>query len=56
MNTQQLIALLQSLDPSGTKHVVFQNQGDVINHGDEIDIIGGIATSSEVKLQSPKKP
>ena len=54
MNTQQLIALLQSLDPSGTKRVIFQNEGDPINHGDEVDIIGGTANSSEVKLKNPK--
>lgn len=54
MNTQQLIALLQSIDPSGSKRVKFQNISTTpVLTGDEVDIVGGTSTQ-DVILQNPK--
>lgn len=52
MDTQQLIALLQSLDPAGTKRIKFQNLSVVINPGDEVDIIGGTSKNNDVVLNN----
>lgn len=52
MDTNQLIALLQSLDPSGTKRIKFKNLNAIINPGEEVDIVGGSTKSNDLILNN----